>query len=161
MMDQQEISDRLEINELMYRYGLAVDRQDMDLYRGLFTADAVIDYTDSGGMRTGVDATIEWLAKGLAHFAGLHHNMTNHVVEIEGATAKSCTYFLAFHATPEAGGENVITMGGFYQDRLARTPNGWRIAERIELGVWIDDAFAKRGLTLTWYGTSRHHLPPA
>jgi SnoaL-like domain len=157
-MDPATILDRIEIHELMFRYGMGVDRKDWDLYRSVFTEDAQIDYTDSGGIRAGVDDMIEWLSKALAPFVGLHHNMTNHIVTFENDGARACTYFLAFHTTLDgAGGEVVFAMGGFYQDRLVRTRDEWRIADRNELGVWMEGPYAEGIARPTWYGKQQHH----
>src|SRR5450755_265588 len=50
-MELSEIADRVAIQDLMYRYAMAVDGRDWTLYRTVFSADAVIDYVDSGGIR--------------------------------------------------------------------------------------------------------------
>ncbi|WP_207917165.1 nuclear transport factor 2 family protein [Rhizobium sullae] len=47
----QEISDRLEIEELLVRYCYAVDDRDWKAYRNVFTLDAVLDDTATGGSR--------------------------------------------------------------------------------------------------------------
>ena len=119
------MADRIAIREVASRYGMAVDRRDWDLYRQVFTDDAVIDYTDSGGPRTDLESAIKWLAEVLEPFAALHHNMTNQLVDLDGDRARSCTYYLAYHiiATGPAT-ETVFTMGGFYQDRLTRRRTG-------------------------------------
>ncbi len=88
----------------------------------VFTSDAVIDYVDSGGGRADLETTVKWLAEVLGVFAGLQHNMTNHVVEIDGDRARACTYYVAYHSVVDGkGGETVLVMGGFYRDRLVRT----------------------------------------
>jgi hypothetical protein len=152
--------ERLEIQDLMYRYGMAVDRRDEKLYRQVFTEDARIDYTDSGGIDADLDTVVSWLMDALAPFAGLQHNMTNHFVDIDGDTARACTYFVAHHSLPDgAGAEAVLTLGGFYQDRLVRTGAGWRIAERVELGVWMEGTYPETVAKPPWYGTSSHPQP--
>src|SRR5579884_17566 len=45
----EELSDRLAIHDLMHTYARAVDGRDWELYRQVFTPQARIDYTDSGG----------------------------------------------------------------------------------------------------------------
>ena len=37
------LADRLAIEDLLTRYATAVDRQDWNLYRSVFTADAEVD----------------------------------------------------------------------------------------------------------------------
>ena len=96
----------------MYRYGMAVDRRDEALYRSVFTPDARIDYSDSGGIADRLDAVTVWLLEALAPFAGLQHNMTNHYAEIEGDTARACTYFVAYHTVAVDPGLETPADGG-------------------------------------------------
>jgi ketosteroid isomerase-like protein len=42
-LSSQEISDRLEIEQLLIRYCHAIDERDWDTYRSVYTDDAVID----------------------------------------------------------------------------------------------------------------------
>ena len=45
MLSLQEISDRLEIQDLVWRYSEIIDAKDFDKLReDVFTADAFIDY---------------------------------------------------------------------------------------------------------------------
>ena len=41
----QEISDRIEIEDLLQRYTAAIDAKDWDLLGSVFTPDATLDYT--------------------------------------------------------------------------------------------------------------------
>ena len=50
-MSLQEISDRLEIQDLIARYSYALDRRDFDALDELFTPDAVLDYRATGAIR--------------------------------------------------------------------------------------------------------------
>ena len=45
----QEISDRIEIEDLLQRYTAAIDAKDWELLATVFTPDATLDYTSSGG----------------------------------------------------------------------------------------------------------------
>ncbi len=157
-IELSEIADRMAIQQLMYRYAMAVDGRDWELYRTVFSPDAVIDYADSGGARADLETTVKWLDAALGAFAGLQHNMTNHVVEIDGEQARACTYYVAYHSMADGnGGETVIVMGGFYRDRLVRTPDGWRISERVELGEWMEGPYPEGVPKPPWYGTTDHH----
>lgn len=145
----------------MDRYALACDSCDWDMYRSIFSADCVIDYTEFGGGRGDIDSTVAWLSAGLSRYAGLHHNMTTHDCEIDGDTAKAITYFIAFQTTLDgAGGESMMWLGGFYKDRLVRQADGWRICERIDLGAWLGPPIPERLKNPpSWYGTMSHHQP--
>jgi hypothetical protein len=157
-IELSELADRMAIQQLMYRYAMAVDRRDWDLYRTVFSPDAVIDYVDSGGGREDLETTVKWLDDVLAIFAGLQHNMTNHVVEIDGDRARACTYYLAYHSVVDGkGGETVLVMGGFYRDRLVCTSDGWRISERVELGEWMEGPYPEGSPKPPWYGSQDHN----
>jgi|KBSSwiStaDraftv2_1062776.scaffolds.fasta_scaffold2160725_1 hypothetical protein len=156
-MDLQEVSDRLEIRQLMDRYALACDTCDWGLYRSVYTADAIIDYTEFGGPRAGLDLTVEWLGAGLSTYAGLHHNLTTHTCEIEDDTAKAITYWIAYHTRLDGeGGESMMELGGFYKDRLVRQDR-WRIAERVDLATWLKAPLPDGREAPAWYGTMDHH----
>ena len=49
MLNLQQISDRLEIQDLFARYSFAIDERDWEALDGIFTADARIDYSETGG----------------------------------------------------------------------------------------------------------------
>jgi hypothetical protein len=154
------MADRVAIREVASRYGMAVDGRDWDLYRQVFTDDAVIDYTDSGGPRTDLESTVKWLDEVLAPFAALQHNMTNQVVELDGDRARSCTYYIAHHIMLAGPGvESRFTMGGMYKDLLRRTGDGWRINERVEEGVWLDGEYPAGAPRPSWYGSNDHPRP--
>jgi len=51
MLSLQEISDRLEIQDLFTAHSHAIDRRDWDALDRIFTPDAVIDYTAPTGWR--------------------------------------------------------------------------------------------------------------
>jgi len=68
MMSLQEISDRLEIQDLFARYSFAIDERDWDALDALFTYNAVIDYSGSGGIRGSVAEIKRWLPVALARF---------------------------------------------------------------------------------------------
>lgn len=47
-MDVQAVADKLEIDEQLARYARGVDTHDWDLWKSVFTEDAVVDYSQSG-----------------------------------------------------------------------------------------------------------------
>jgi hypothetical protein len=51
-------------------------------------------------------------------------------------------------------------LGGYYDDELRRTNDGWRISRRAERGLWADDTLVKRVFRPPWYGTNDHNVPP-
>ena len=69
-MDIEEISDRLEIEQLMVRYVDAIDSKDWDLLDTVFTKDAFLDYESSGGPegKGNYPEVKSWLKTSLAIF---------------------------------------------------------------------------------------------
>lgn len=124
-MEPDEVRDRVEIRSLVDRYAIACDSADWDGFRELFTADCIFDYSEFGGPCGDLETTIAWLSAGRTRYATTHHNMTTHHAEITGDTAKAITYFLDYQTRPDTeGGEEMMALGGFYQDRLVRTTDG-------------------------------------
>src|SRR5581483_2379592 len=86
-----EVSDRIEINDLLVAYSHAVDFRDWDGLDDVFTADAVIDYTAMGGPRGDLAATKAFLAETMPIFAGWQHMVATSKVTVQGDTAEGRT----------------------------------------------------------------------
>ena len=73
-MDLQQISDRIEIQDVLTRYTRAIDEGQWDGLDTVFTPDAQIDYTESGGIAGSFPEAKKWLAETLPAFftATLH-----------------------------------------------------------------------------------------
>jgi hypothetical protein len=61
-LSAKEISDRMEIEQLLVRYCYAIDQRDWDAYRQVYTDDAVIDDV-SAGPGNSVHDMVEFLAR--------------------------------------------------------------------------------------------------
>ena len=138
-LSAQEISDRIEIQDLMIRYARAIDTQDYALLDTCFTPDAHVDYVSSGGTKGAYKEVRAWLEKALAPFASMMHLIANNQVELNGDLANSRTYVINPMGFPNKDGSlHVFTVAANYVDKLVRTDEGWRIAERIEETVLMD-----------------------
>lgn len=151
-MDLPEISDRLEIGEVLVRYTRAIDTGDWDALDTVFTADAAIDYTESGGIAGAYPEVKAWLAEVLPAFFPLRlHTLGQVDTRLDGDTAEITAYF--HNPMPMAdghGGETIVEFGGLYEHRLVRTPEGWRSRQLHERIIW------KRVGDWVWLGP----LPP-
>lgn len=133
ILSLEEISDRIQINDLLIRYTVAIDTKDWALLDTCFTPDAVCDYRASGGIEGPYTEVREWLSRALAPFAMTQHLIGNTTVTIEGDSAKCRTMVYNPMGLPNGkGGLNIFTVGAYYNDRLRCTNEGWRIAERRE-----------------------------
>ena len=132
-MELQEISDRLEIEDLMVSYCYAIDSSNWDALDEVFTADAVIDYSEMVGVRGNLAQIKAFLAGSLSQVAGFQHAISTTQLRFEGDVARGRTVcFNPITIKKENGEKQVMFMGLWYRDTFVRTPKGWRIRERYE-----------------------------
>jgi 3-phenylpropionate/cinnamic acid dioxygenase small subunit len=138
-MSLREISDRIQINDLLTRYTVAIDTKDWNLLDTCFTPDATVDYTTSGGTKGSYPEVRQWLEKALAVFPMTQHFISNTTVEFDGDRARTRTYVINPMGFPkEDGSLHIFTVGAYYVDTLVRTDAGWRIADRFEEQAFLD-----------------------
>ncbi len=138
----QELSDRIEIGDLLTRYTRAIDTRDYALLDTCFLPDATVDYTSSGGISGKYPEVRAWLEKALAPFDKMVHFIGNSSVELRGDEARSRTYVVNPMSFPgDEGTKHSFTVWAHYVDRHVRTGDGWRIAERVEEQVLVEGGF--------------------
>ena len=134
MLTLQEISDRIEIHELLVRYSHAVDTRNWEMYENVFTPDAFIDYTCFGGPAGTVTEIRAFLEMAMPNFQSFQHMIANTVLEfVDADHAKSRTIcHNPMVMDIGEGKQHVFYCGLWYVDDLVRTSDGWRIAARVE-----------------------------
>jgi hypothetical protein len=138
MLSLQEISDRLEIQQLMASYSNAIDERDWDRLDRVFTPDAYIDYRALGGVDGPFPEVKRWLGPALAKFPHYYHMIANTDIVLEGDTARARTVcFNPMECPLPGGGKQIMFIGLWYRDRLVRTAAGWRIKERVEESCFV------------------------
>ena len=137
-MTPQEVSDRLEIQDLLVRYCHAVDNRDWQAFEAVFARDAVLDFTAFGGPRSGVEDMAAYLRAALSGVQGTQHTISTSLMEIGGKTARARTAAQVMMISANGdGGSHVLFIGLWYRDTLVATPQGWRICERVQERSWI------------------------
>ncbi|HEY9266882.1 MAG TPA: nuclear transport factor 2 family protein [Mycobacterium sp.] len=134
-MDIQEISDRLEIEALLNKYARAVDTRDWDLWRSLFTDDAMVDYSSAGAIAGTRDEVAEWLEQALGAMQMMQHFISNVEAEISGDTAQVRAMF--YNPMQLPGMDELSYCGGYYHHTLVRTSDGWRSRALREENAWF------------------------
>ncbi|SFJ23065.1 SnoaL-like domain-containing protein [Nocardioides psychrotolerans] len=142
------LSDRAEISDVLTRYTRAIDTGAWDVLDTVFTPDAQIDYTESGGIAASYPEIKPWLAEMLpAFFPKRMHTLGQLDIAVQpgdadGADTATCSAY--FHnpmpMDDGKGGEKIVELGGIYHHTLVRTVDGWRSRHLHEQVVW------KRGL---------------
>ena len=131
MLSLEEISDRLEIQQLLVEYSTAIDQRRFDDLDRVFTPDAYIDYRAMGGIDGHFPEVKAWLAQVLPNFPAYAHMLGNFDVRIDGDTALSRT--ICFNPMVLGGDQNqILYCGLWYEDEFIRTPEGWRMSSRVE-----------------------------
>jgi hypothetical protein len=126
-----ELSDRLEIQDLITAYSYAVDFHRFDDLDAVFTPDATLDFTATGGQAGTLPEIKTWLASVLPHFAGHQHLVATTQVALDGdrATARTLCHNPMWFADPA---QPPLFVGLWYLDELVRTAAGWRITSRVQ-----------------------------
>ena len=141
----EELGHRIAIQDLLTSYCTAIDNKDFDKLDDVFTPDAHIDYTSAGGVKGAFPEVKDWLKKALGLFPMTQHLVTNFEIQIDGDQATSRCGFYNPMAIPESSEEGaalrLLYFGGYYNDKLTLTSDGWRIEQRIEDTAWKDAQF--------------------
>jgi hypothetical protein len=131
------MTDISAIINVMNIYPIAVDTQQWELFDVVFTPDAAVDF---GGAAKWSDLGSFKKAFQVIHapFASTQHVTTNHQVLISGlqATCLSYVHGRFIRAVPQGG--SLFESTGWYDDRLVKTPDGWRISTRVCRMQWWD-----------------------
>ncbi|KUH99013.1 nuclear transport factor 2 family protein [Mycobacterium sp. IS-3022] len=134
MLSLEEISDRLEIQQLLIDYSTAIDQKRFDDLDRVFTADAYIDYRVTGGIDGHYPEVKAWLKEVLPNFPAYYHMLGNVDVRISydpaGDTASSRA--VCFNPMVMGGEGQIYFVGIWYVDEFVRTADGWRMSRRVE-----------------------------
>ncbi|KAE8338005.1 hypothetical protein BDV24DRAFT_166707 [Aspergillus arachidicola] len=130
----QEISDRLEIDDLYARYVHAADERDMESLDLIFLPQTFFDWSAGGGGKM----TYEEARRGPI-FTGKLFPWTFHIyanTAIDFSDDKQTAVVKVKTLTPlglnsSDGTPMMYQMNGVYVDTLEKTTDGWRIINRV------------------------------
>ncbi|GAA1948142.1 nuclear transport factor 2 family protein [Nocardioides panacihumi] len=140
-----ELQDRLDIEKAMRHYAVGLDERRWEEWDLAFTVEGVIDFTPMGGKRETRDQMRERLSKPDPAWLFAQHPLYNTVVSLAGDTATAFSHFqMETGRRGAVDGEVVrVSGGGSYDDTLVRTPDGWRITERVVRLKWKETRTVK------------------
>ena len=142
MDDVRRLLDRAEIADLLTRYTRAVDTGEVDGFDQVFTDDATIDYTASGGASGPVAEVKAWMAdEAIPLFAQTQHLVGQVEIELGGDDPADTAHVTAYFWNPiriQLPGAEPFDMeiGGLYEHDLVRTSEGWRSRRLVEHVLW-------------------------
>ncbi|MFI5047995.1 MAG: nuclear transport factor 2 family protein [Acidimicrobiia bacterium] len=134
-MDLQAVSDKLEIHELLARYARGVDLKDWELWKSVFTDDAIIDYSSANCPVGPRDEMAAWLEQGLGKAPMTQHFITNIEVDLDGDRASVHAMFYNPMLLP--GMADQTYCGGYYHHDVVRTAEGWKSEHLVEENLWM------------------------
>ena len=144
MLSQQELSDRFELQDLVFHYADSIDSKQIDQLRSdVFTEDVHIDYSAMGGSVGDLEETITFLKASLTNelFPNTQHLNANVQIELHGDTATGRVMcFNPMEMTVAEGSTQTLFLGLWYVDEYRRTDKGWRICRREEVKSWVFNA---------------------
>jgi hypothetical protein len=132
----QEISDRLELQDLVFRYSEIVDRKAFEELREIFTEEAHVDYSGTGGAVGNLEETIGFLHGALGMFSNHQHLVSNTQFTIDGDKATGKVMCLNPMEMKVEEGTHTFLLGLWYLDEFVRTADGWRFTARSQKASW-------------------------
>jgi hypothetical protein len=133
-MDTAAAVDQIALTRLVTEYAYAIDERDWNRLDGIFTPDAYIDYRAMGGIDGPYPKVKAWLPMALKDFPGFMHFIGNLLFDVHGDEATGKVACLNPMRVPKlGGGDETMILGLWYHDKYRRTPEGWRIAQRVEV----------------------------
>jgi hypothetical protein len=148
MYNTQNISNYLEINQLIQRYGKALDEKKYDLLKTVFAPDAELVYLLGEHLiKLPISESDNLFKKFLTKCYWTSHLISNPVLDIRGDTAESRSHVTATHIqVKEDGSQNIWIVSGAYEDELVRLSEGWRIKKRIANAPYVEGEFLMEGV---------------
>ena len=128
------MDDRQQIIDLTIAYAWALDTKQVEQLRDVFVSDATALLR--GIECRGVEAIIDRIGGAVARFDVTQHFLGNHQVVVTGDTATCRCQLQSQHVRAGVDGGDSYLIGGYYDDRLVRTSDGWRIAHRVMAQTW-------------------------
>lgn len=151
----QEVVDRQKIYDVLTRYCRALDRCDVELMKSVYWEDG---FDDHGVFAGNAQAFAEFIIREIQEwFEVTMHAIANVHMELDGTTAHTEAYLLAYHRVKAdrrkiedvfgatylrqfvGAGEPTpqdFFFGGRYVDRLEKRDGVWRIAKRTVIMDW-------------------------
>ena len=136
----QQLTDEADIIKLINLFYFSVDLRDYKMMRNCLTDEIEFDYTAlfETQMPPTADELVENVRLNHRGLRGTQHITTNHLVTLEGNTAKCRVNFQAQHFFPNDRGNSLWTLGGRYFYSLIRIQEEWKIFGCIVEVIWTD-----------------------
>lgn len=127
--------DRRRIEDICILYAHLIDTKQLDRLTEVFTEDAFIDYTATGGINGDLETIKDFLGATLTVFKS-QHLMSNIECSIAQDRKTAKTKVMLFNPMTvymeDEEKDYTFFCGAWYNDELVMTENGWRIKSRVQ-----------------------------
>jgi SnoaL-like domain len=147
----RRLVDRAAVSDLLNEFARRLDSGEWDRYAATFTPDGVFELPWS--RRVGREEIAAAAEADLVRFAAVMHYSTNHVIEIDGDTARTRSYLIGIHVPDGSDPATHADAGGWYDCELRRTNEGWRFMYVRVTVAW------RGGLALPFASTPQDAVP--
>jgi hypothetical protein len=166
-------ADKIEIADIVYKYCRAIDRMDRELLESVFHDDSIHHHGEYEGPSSDF---CNFAFDILAEMEFTQHHIGNILIEVDGDTAWSESYWTAYHriakgkesdmgflAEHDVNIDEDVFVGGRYIDKFERRDGEWKIAKRQGVHDWFrfEPANEKGQLTASGPTPSRSRQDPA
>jgi hypothetical protein len=130
-------SELFEIERLLYDYAWGCDEGDWALLRSVFSDDADLDYSSTGGPAGDPDEVVAWLESSLSRIR-IQHVVSNFRIDVTGESASGSAMFLTTVHLEGLG--QPLTTGGYYELGFVRVDGRWKVRRLREDNRWMHPA---------------------
>jgi hypothetical protein len=118
------VDDLTLISQLKYRYLRTLDTKQWDRFEECFLPDATADY--NGLLFENRSELVAYMRENVGEGVLTMHQVHHPELEVDGDTATGRWYLQDKVIVPAF--QFMLEGAAFYEDRYARTPDGWRVA---------------------------------
>lgn len=132
----QVLLDKMEIMEVMARYGRAADTKDWEMLRTVFAETFDFIAVDGVGnpmpmLNININDFVKWNSDPGPKHKASEHMFSNFLIDVDGDKAHAVMSLRAQHYNPDVCGDHLYEVGGPYNGDFVRTADGWRLV-RLE-----------------------------
>ncbi|MEC7958580.1 MAG: nuclear transport factor 2 family protein [Pseudomonadota bacterium] len=127
MSNENNVADRIALQDVMLKYAAGVDERDFDLYASCFLENVeVVDFGEDP--INGRDEWVEYVKGALNNYGPTQHMLGPQLATIDGDNAHCRTDVQALHYLKQPEGE-ILTLWATYETDMVRTDEGWKISK--------------------------------
>ena len=127
MSVENNVADRIALQDVMLKYAAGVDERDFDLYASCFMENVeVLDFGETP--INGRDEWVEYVKVALDNYGPTQHMLGPQLANVDGNDAHCRTDVQALHYLKQPEGE-ILTLWATYETDMIRTDEGWKISK--------------------------------